>query len=1512
MTNYDELFNRFNKVVPQTPFIEDEKQVPDYSTPIAAGLGAAERLGGSLLTNTVKGISVIGQSILGAFEYLETNQGAYDDLVQNDKHKGFTWDNIKETVGQTGQLAYGAAKAGVSQGERILQSKNLTELNDNAFSGVELLQNLPGEAGKFYRDMDNKWAKFATSVAGIGIEILLDPSSLIGGAAYKGTSALVGKAAKSGRVSQRMADVAGRAASNLATGNWTGGAVAMGAREGAFAAREKLVNIANKFGPNSKRGRAAGTILEWAMGPSAFATNGQMRYVLQQYAALTEDLPKDMLRIAQTTATVVSRLPEKQQTEAQKLFGELAAAKSQEAEEAALEKLTKLGIRRNEAASLGQAYRDANLRLLNIVKETAGNLPGMEKLSEAMTEYHVRRTYRMFVDPKVREDWLDYLVKKNTAGSWQLKHTDLRNRFMQGLGIKEKAPIPDIELNFPPRGFDPATDQPVDMKFGAATNRADGPVVGGMQTFAPKTVKTAPDAINPNLERYQGLKQQLNNIDRLIQEASPGRDADKYIRIRERLTKQIEDLDKVTAGLGPVAPASKKIQSLQKQIDILEGAIERSSFDKLDKLTDRRNKLQAMLENELGRIADGPANRQYQQNPARFDMRFQDPANPTPQLDMDFRPPAQQIDMDFTKPDPIDIDFTDMMSELKESGDHIYIPQVGLSKEVKLEYADALQKFLDEDDVAKQSSFVGFKMDENGVTQADFKKRMKSAQNLTLARIGEFTADWARAKDIPEEEVEKLVAAVKNSLTYVPGSREFVSLVRTKSQSLADLDPQLQQIMRAEIGLYQVDTAAVSPRTLDPVFHDLFGLIDNFSINAADQGVKVGALAARAKIYDEMRKRGLVFTQAELNANPKLKALGGWTRVDAPFMQGKDDATEYYAQYSNIRAIDAIDKSLGEPKGGLSKGLAHASNLFRRAALGTDPSAHATQFLGNIAMLQMMGMRNLFGDDVNIVKGMSQSFKSVMLNDDAFKDAVDAGVMVTQTLISGQENQHLARTLLHLPTIAEKNGDKLGAMTTIFRMAHDILGGTERAVASGARQTVDLLSNAARPVFKDGTQAVELTERFLSPAAMFQLADQMTRLFAYRAALAHKTQDILKLAPGLSNFVSDSGTRINWDEAIKHFQEIGVKQGKDPAAIAEQLGKLQQAHKIMREQSAMLANDVALNYSDVPMVITQAARTGVIPFVKFQYKATGRIMQFMDERPWAFSPYYAAQRNLNQGLNPDPDSFDEQRDNLSPQVRDAFVIPTGQVDSMGRQEFLDLSRWLPFGMYTKAANGGQSDGSLEPGPGSLVSTPIIDLYGTILNAEEEKAPGQSVASFVAGKIAETFSPAGVGPGSRKVEALARAIQESAFYVDENGQPATREPSTLEKGIVAYAEAPERITQAINNIPELVRGLPITESATGRPKPPTAGRPRTTVEQNWGRYAVPGYGFSSDQEKTVLEYDQRYETRINDLKSQITQIINNSQQGMSMADMKQVETLQATIEKLELQRATKNQNLILGE
>lgn len=1450
--NFNDFFKKYENPVQQDLTSVQPPQLPMTDpTPFAAGLKTVEKAGGSLLTNTVKGISTIGQSVMGVFDYLENNSAAYDALygLENgkvdDRAGQFHWDKVGEFVG-------GALRAGVNQGQRVLQSKDLTELGQNSYSGVDFLKNLPGNAGQFYRDQTSGGAKFATGVAGLGLEILLDPSAALGTAAFRAA----GKGATALGASARNADVIGRVASNAVSGNWVGGAVATTAREAAFASKEKLVSYANKF-EGTRKGKAAETILEWAMGPSALTTNAEMRTVLSKYAALKEDLPKEMLRIANNTATIVAPLPAKQRDQAQRLFARLASASDETTEASALDALTKLGVNKEQAASIGAQYRSANLRLIDIIQNAATDVPGLQGVSAELSQYHIRRSYRMFVDPKVRDNWLDHLVKVNTPGSFQIKQTGLRNQLMEGLGLEDTVSVPRLDINFNKNA-----------KLNSNTQITTNPLAFDK---------------NPSGARVDALQLQIEQNDNLIKNLNPTTSISPNT---ERLTMQTNALDKIVNGTGPANALNPRIQVLQKQISILDNAIENADESKLNSLTARRNALQGQLEKQLDNTPNVP---EKFMGAVNNDLSVVDPSG-------------------ITKNNTTGEDaFPSMKQDLLGTGDYFAVQTAnGVKKSIRSEYASDLIKYIENNDSVRGKAFVGFRKDDNGAVLADFAERNAKAKNATLADLHDFTAEWGKAKGLNEDEIAKLNAAMSNSLTYVPGSREFVSMVRTKGQALTDLDPQLRQILQSELGVSQVDTAALSERTLDPIYQSLFGSIDNFSVNAAEQGVAVGAIAAKANMLSELRQRNLVYTEKELADNPELNALGGWVSMDNIF-QKEGEATRYYMQRTNQRSLEAIDRSLGDMN--KMQALSQASNLFRRAALVTDPSAHATQFMGNIAMLQMMGLRRLFGNDVNLVTGMQKSFKSVMLNDDTFKDAVDAGVAVTQTILSEQQSAQLARSLLGLPKFT--GGDRQGAFSNMFRIAQEVYGAGAAAVDNSTRRAVMGTSNAMRSVgaMKEGTDAINAANLGLSASAMFQLPDQMTRVFAYRSALANKTQSMIKANPVLANFTQDGG-RINWAAAEDHVKKLN--EAGQTAITPETLADLKQVHRTLREESAAIANDVALNYSDVPLAVNYLSKTGVVPFIKFQYKATGRIMQFMDERPWAFSPYYAAQRNLNDGLNPDPDHFEEQRNTLSPTVRDAMVIPTGAKDSMGRQEFVDLSRWLPFGMYANAANGGQQEGGLSNQPNAIVSTPILDLMHTFLDADTKKQPGQSMASFMAQELASTFSPAGVGAGSRKVETLAQAIQQSMHYVDAEGNVVERTPNLAEKAIVGYAGIPEQIGQALTEAGNAVSGNETLTTAFGNPKPPTADRPRTTVEQAIGRYGVPGVGFSADPQKTVTEYDKRYQARITELTKLRNSVVNNTGADITADQIKQVQRIDAQIESVKQQAQSKGMSLLLGE
>lgn len=83
------------------------------------------------------------------------------------------------------------------------------------------------------------------------------------------------------------------------------------------------------------------------------------------------------------------------------------------------------------------------------------------------------------------------------------------------------------------------------------------------------------------------------------------------------------------------------------------------------------------------------------------------------------------------------------------------------------------------------------------------------------------------------------------------------------------------------------------------------------------------------------------------------------------------------------------------------------------------------------------------------------------------------------------------------------------------------------------------------------------------------------------------------------------------------------------------LGELQAA----RNKAAQIGNEVALNYFEVPRALRVLTQTGVVPFMKFQWKAMGRFMEWMDERPFQFAPYYKATTNANAAFSDKPEDW---------------------------------------------------------------------------------------------------------------------------------------------------------------------------------------------------------------------------------------------------------------------------------
>lgn len=148
-----------------------------------------------------------------------------------------------------------------------------------------------------------------------------------------------------------------------------------------------------------------------------------------------------------------------------------------------------------------------------------------------------------------------------------------------------------------------------------------------------------------------------------------------------------------------------------------------------------------------------------------------------------------------------------------------------------------------------------------------------------------------------------------------------------------------------------------------------------------------------------------------------------------------------------------------------------------------------------------------------------------------------------------------------------------------------------------------------------------------------------------------------------------------------------------------------------------------------------------------------------------------------------------------------MVIPLGTKDQLGRDEFIDISRWVPFGMFAGTGGGAVSpDGT--PLPNQLVTAPIVDLLMSAKTGQDADGnpffpDGQSKLGALAEKLALMFSPSGVGPGGRRAQQLANAMEQSKFVVDENGQPMFNNP-VMNIG-AAWGRLPQNIATEIGQM-----------------------------------------------------------------------------------------------------------------
>jgi hypothetical protein len=156
------------------------------------------------------------------------------------------------------------------------------------------------------------------------------------------------------------------------------------------------------------------------------------------------------------------------------------------------------------------------------------------------------------------------------------------------------------------------------------------------------------------------------------------------------------------------------------------------------------------------------------------------------------------------------------------------------------------------------------------------------------------------------------------------------------------------------------------------------------------------------------------------------------------------------------------------------------------------------------------------------------------------------------------------------------------------------------------------------------------------------------------------------------------------------------------------------------EDAEAKAHYALFDYSKVPPAI-RWARDFYSPFITFSYKALPRLAKQATRRPWKMAPYYAGiylAQELSDFMLGDDDEDRERKRRLLPEYMQRNTLP-GHMPSHirmpfqtkdGRDKYLDLSFWLPWGGATDMA-----DGALGWVPSYLApSSPLFTVPASLL------------------------------------------------------------------------------------------------------------------------------------------------------------------------------------------------------
>lgn len=329
-----------------------------------------------------------------------------------------------------------------------------------------------------------------------------------------------------------------------------------------------------------------------------------------------------------------------------------------------------------------------------------------------------------------------------------------------------------------------------------------------------------------------------------------------------------------------------------------------------------------------------------------------------------------------------------------------------------------------------------------------------------------------------------------------------------------------------------------------------------------------------------------------------------------------------------------------------------------------------------------------------------------------------------------------------------------------------------------------LADDAGVNLWKQDLASVELKElstRVLDDSLKDLFASDRNTLKPFSAILHALDRYVTRKVPGVRKTAEKATGFVGATamDAVSHnfsygdqFWKLGVfmKEYDNLASSWARQGKAltKEVQNNFARQAASLAQQSLFNYADVPWGINMMRKWGVVPFATFPFKAVPFVAKTLYDAPWRVLRYERLADGINNMMVDSPNDLAQEIDNLPEYLRDRMVLKLPWKDGQNRDQFLDLSYYVPWEALRSVVDTAEfSSGGFREG---MARPPVISLIDALWNNRDtlgrpivdasEGADQLQNFEKVANYVTAFMLPSWV-PGASRAASVGRSMMASA-------------------------------------------------------------------------------------------------------------------------------------------------------